>query len=93
MTDIRYPKPTTTSKTFKTGFSKVIASGVDPQDFTSIVVGAGQTVSQSGGNLVFTSGTTINSETIIRSTQAFTGEFFFRSQAIFSQRIINQTFY
>ena len=93
MTDIRYPKPTTTSKTFKTGFSKVIASGVDPQDFTSIVVGAGQTVSQSGGNLVFTSGTTINSETIIRSTQAFTGEFFFRSQAIFSQRISNQTFY
>ena len=35
--------------------------------------GSGMAVSQSGGNLVITSGTTTNSETVIRSKVPFTG--------------------
>ena len=49
-------------------------------------------VSQSGGNLVITSGTTTNSETVIRSKVPFTGSLFARSKSILSQRIVNNTF-
>lgn len=54
--------------------------------------GSGMAVSQSGGNLVITSGTTTNSETVIRSKVPFTGSLFARSKSILSQRIVNNTF-
>ena len=54
--------------------------------------GSGMTVSQSGGNLVITSGTTTNSETVIRSKVPFTGSLFARVKSILSQRIVNNTF-
>lgn len=54
--------------------------------------GSGMAVSQSGGNLVITSGTTTNSETVIRSKVPFTGSLFARAKSILSQRIVNNTF-
>lgn len=54
--------------------------------------GSGMAVSQSGGNLVITSGTTTNSETVIRSKVSFTGSLFARAKSILSQRIVNNTF-
>ena len=54
--------------------------------------GSGMAVSQSGGNLVITSGTTTNSETVIRSKVPFTGSLSARSKSILSQRIVNNTF-
>lgn len=54
--------------------------------------GSGMAVSQSGGNLVITSGTTINSETVIRSLSTFSGSLFARAKSILSQRIANNTF-
>ncbi len=75
-------------------FSNVIASGVDPSFFDIIgAIGTGQTVSQSGGNLVLTAGTTANSETIIRSTRSFNGSMISRIQSILSSRIINTNFF
>lgn len=56
---------------FKWNFSKVIASGVDTDFGTVIKTGTGQTISQSAGNLVVTTGTTAYSESIIRSNQPF----------------------
>ena len=78
----------------RTTFSSVIASGVDPNGlFTLISTGTGQSVSQTGGNLVLTTGTTANSETIIRSNSSFSGAFIARVQNILSQRIANQNFF
>ena len=54
--------------------------------------GSGMAVSQSAGNLVITTGTTTNSETVIRSKTAFTGSLFARAKSILSQRIANNTF-
>jgi hypothetical protein len=51
------------------------------------------TVSQSGGNLVITSGVTTNDETIIRSNQTFKGNLELKWSTILSQRIVNQNFY
>ena len=84
-----------TQSLFRATFGKAIASGVD-SDFFSIVgglIGTGQSVSQSGGNLLITSGTTANSETILRSNVNLTGSFTARWQAILSQRIAQNNFY
>ena len=54
--------------------------------------GAGMAVSQSGGNLVVTTGTTANAETVFRSVDTFRGAMLARYQLILSQRIANQTF-
>ena len=79
---------------FRTTFSNVIASGVDPTFFDIIRgIGTGQTVSQSGGNLVMTAGTTANSETILRSTRSYMGSMIARMQTILSNRIVNNNFY
>lgn len=80
------------NKVFKTSFTDVIASGVDSKFWTLLATGSGQTVSQSAGNLVLASGTTINSETIIRSKIPFFGNFLMRSQVVLSQRIVNNNF-
>lgn len=86
------PVRATPPKLFRTTFAKVIASGVDPEFFTLLRTGTGMAVSQSGGNLVITSGTTANSETVLRSTRSFTNEMILRWQTILSQRIVNNNF-
>lgn len=86
------PVRATPPKLFRTTFAKVIPSGVDPEFFTLLRTGTGMAVSQSGGNLVITSGTTANSETVLRSTQSFTNEMILRWQTILSQRIAQNNF-
>jgi len=79
-------------KYFKSTFASVIASGVDTNFFTLLQTGSGQAISQSGGNLVITTGTTANAATVIRSTQSFTGSMLARIQTTLSQRIANNNF-
>ena len=83
-----------TQNLFRTTFSRAIAAnGVDPTWFRQIgPLGAGIGYSQTGGNLVLTSGVTANSELILRSTQSFAGDIEMRWQSILSQRIVNQSF-
>jgi len=83
-----------TQNLFRTTFSRAIAAnGVDPTWFRQIgPLGAGIGYSQTGGNLVLTSGVTANSEVILRSTQSFASDMEMRWQSILSQRIVNQSF-
>lgn len=74
-------------------FGRAIANNVDTSFFTLIQTGTGQTVNQTGGNLILTSGTTVNSETIIRSVASFSGSLLAKVQTVLSQRIINNNFY
>lgn len=78
---------------FRSTFAKVIGGSVDPNLFQTIATGTGQTVSQSAGNLVLASGTTANSETILRSTSSFAGSLIIREQTTLSQRIANNNFF
>jgi hypothetical protein len=78
----------------RVGFAEV-GSGIVGNAANYLTVkqtGSGMAVSQSAGNLVITSGTTTNSETVIRSTTSFSGSLFARAKAILSQRIVNNTF-
>lgn len=78
---------------FRCTFARVISSpGVDTEFFTLLQTGSGMAVSQSAGNLVITSGTTANSETVLRSTSSFTNELIAKWQATLSQRIANNNF-
>lgn len=76
------------------GFAEVGSGlqGTAAQKLTLLQTGAGMAVSQSAGNLVITTGTTANAETVIRSVDKFTGSMFARVKAILSQRIANQFF-
>lgn len=82
---------------WRTTFAKSIASGADTDFWQGgsgvLVTGSGQAVSQSGGNLVITTGTTVNAETILRSVKPFDGTITLREQTILSQRIANQSFF
>ena len=80
-------------KKWRTTFARVLASGVDSEFFTLLQTGSGQAVSQSAGNLVITSGTTANAETVIRSNEVFSDSLIMRWKTILSQRIINQNFF
>jgi hypothetical protein len=80
-------------KKWRTTFASVIASGVNSEFFTLLQTGAGQAVSQSAGNLVITSGTTANAETVIRSNEVFSDSLIMRWKTILSQRIANQNFF
>jgi len=78
---------------FRTTFAKVLASGADPDFFAQIgALGAGITYSQTGGNLVINSGTTTNSELILRSVVSWRDMMTLRWQTILSQRIANNSF-
>lgn len=80
---------------WRVGFAEVAASGLAglaAQELTVLKTGAGMTVSQSGGNLVITTGTSPDAETVIRSNVTFRGALLARYKAILSQRIANQTF-
>jgi hypothetical protein len=75
-------------------FARAIASGVDPQ-WGDIIggIGSGMAVSQTGGNLVVTTGTTARSESIIRGKDGFIGGVRARARVTLSQRIVNQQFF
>ena len=75
------------------GFTKTISNNVDSEFLQLITTGSGQTVNQTGGNLVITSGTTARSETIIRSNASWEGGIRLRQKTILSQRIANQNFF
>ena len=78
----------------RAGFAEVGSGivGKAAEDFTLLQTGSGMTVNQSAGNLVITTGTTANSETVIRSINTFSGSLLARLKVILSQRIANQTF-
>ncbi len=79
---------------WRVGFAEV-GSGLQGLAATELVLeqtGSGMSVNQSGGNLVITTGTTANSETVIRSVLKFKGSLIARYKATLSQRIANQTF-
>jgi hypothetical protein len=78
----------------RAGFAEVGSGivGKAAEDFTLLQTGSGMTVNQSAGNLVITTGTTANSETVIRSIDTFSGSLLARLKVILSQRIANQTF-
>ena len=77
---------------FRTSFAKVIANSVDSDYFTLVQTGSGQTINQSGGNLVITAGTTVRSETLIRSVDTFSGALTLKAKTILSQRNANNNF-
>ena len=79
---------------FRPTFAKVLASGVDPDFFAQVgALGAGITYSQTSGNLVINTGTTTNSELILRSNVTFGDMLETRWQATLSQRIANNQFF
>ena len=78
---------------FRTTFANTITNSADSAFWTLLQTGTGQTINQIAGNLVVTSGTTINSETIIRSNQTFKGNLELKWSTILSQRIANNNFY
>lgn len=78
--------------TMTADFANALASGVE-DPFSVIVSGAGQAVSQSGGNLLITTGTTANAETILRSRSPFTPPLNLKYSLTLSQRIANNNFF
>lgn len=79
---------------WRTTFSSAVSNGVDTAFWDLIQTGSGQTVNQTGGNLVVTTGTTTNAETIIRSKQSWQAYTYVMSwAALLSQRIANQNFF
>ena len=73
------------------GFGRVIANGVDPSfGLVLAPVGTAMTVAQAGGNLVMTTGTAINQDTIVRSAFAVTDPYTLRWSTVLSQRTANQ---
>jgi hypothetical protein len=65
---------------------------LEPSKWTSIV-GAGASISVTGGTLVMASGTTIAAETSVLSVETFTIPFRVQVGLTLSARILNQTFY
>lgn len=77
---------------WRDSFSEVLAAGVN-SNWEVVSAGAGMTVSQSAGSLIIASGTTVNSETILRSTDSYAGALTLRYQLALSQRIANHNTY
>lgn len=88
------PVKTQAPQFWRVGFAEVGSGlqGLAATKLTLIQTGSGMAVSQSGGNLVITTGTTTNAETVIRSQTTFKGGMLARYKAILSQRIANNTF-
>lgn len=74
-------------------FAKAITNNIDTTRGTLIRTGSGQTVNQTGGNLVITSGTTVNAETVIRTIESWSGALTVWEATTLSQRIVNNNFY
>ncbi len=78
-------------ETFNCSFADVGASLLST-DMTQLRLGTGMAVSQSGGNLVVTTGTSTNAEFLARSTRAWKPPVVMRHSAVLSQRIANNNF-
>lgn len=78
----------------RVGFAEVGSGlqGLAAEKLSVIQTGSGMSVNQSAGNLVITTGTTANAETVIRSKETFSGSLLARVKTILSQRIANNTF-
>lgn len=72
-------------------FADVGSSLITPE-MTQRRLGTGMGVTQAGGNLLVTTGTTANSEFLARSLVAFNGALIARWQTLLSQRIANNNF-
>ncbi len=68
-------------------------SALDPANWQVVQTGSGHTVTVSGSVLSIATGTTINTETIIRSLLTYTVPFRVMYIFMLSQRIANQEFY
>lgn len=79
--------------TFRAGFDKTITNGTDPLNVTEICIGSGMARNQASGSLTITSGTTANSETILRSPQSFSGDLIISYSMVASQRIANNNIF
>lgn len=102
--DVAFNAGETTAKTqrvvtanppfMRVGFAESGAGivGKAAEELSPIQTGPGMTVSQANGNLLITTGTTANAETVIRSIRTFSGSMLTRMKTILSQRIINQNF-
>ena len=79
---------------WRVGFAEVGSGlqGLAAVELSLLKTGSGMAVSQSTGNLVVTTGTTTNAETVFRSVETFQGALLARYQLILSQRIVNQVF-
>lgn len=77
---------------FRSTFSAV-RSSFNTLYWNTVRTGSGMTTTQASGNGLITTGTTANSETIIRSNEAFRGAMTLRAKVALSQRIINQNFF
>lgn len=77
---------------FRSTFAAV-RSSFNTTYWNTIKTGSGMTATQSAGNGLITTGTTVNSETIIRSTEAFKGAMTLKAKVTLSQRIVNQQFF
>lgn len=69
-----------------------VGAGLQTAEMTLLQTGTGMAVSQSAGNLVVTSGTTANAETLIQSVRTFRGTHVLRYGLQLSQRIANNNF-
>ena len=74
-------------KTFRCGFEKAVASGLDTDFFRTIVVGSGMGASQSAGSALLTTGTTTYAESIYRSISPYSANMTLRFSMQLSQRI------
>lgn len=74
-------------------FAKAITNNVDTTKGTLIRTGTGQTVNQTGGNLVITAGTTANAEVVIRTLESWNGALTLWEATTLSQRIANNNFF
>lgn len=89
---ISAPNVTLASDIFRCGFTSTLAHPGVSEDFDIVSTAAGQTVSQTGGNLVFTTGTAVNEQTMVRSKRQFVGSHTARWKTILSQRIAQNNF-
>ncbi len=70
-----------------------VGSGILTPDFTQIAAGSGMTVSQSAGNLVIATGTTVNAEFVARGVYLANGAQTLKQITTLSQRIVNNNFF
>jgi hypothetical protein len=70
-----------------------VGSGLLTTDFDLKATGTGMTISQSAGNLLIATGTTTNSESVIRSISSVNGALTLKSIITLSQRIVNNNFF
>jgi hypothetical protein len=70
----------------------LVGAGLLAPEMVQIASGSAHTISQAGGALVISSGTTANSEFLARSVDTVLGAFQFSASVVASQRIANNNF-